>query len=369
VITQRVRGEKDREIVSGVSIRRVGLPAKYTGALTTSFLESLAYLVEALIAGIRHISRNGTDAIHSNTYVPALVGQMCATIFGRRHVVTVHDVYLISMPWFWKKWSRQKGVGFSARLLGPVLEKSLLRLPVDVIHTVSETSRQDLVSMGIRSKIVVVPNGIDPTEYEISKSSLTNPHQAIYIGRLVFYKNLELIFHAFTKVINSIPDARLCIVGDGSMKSTWEQTVAELGLSNHIKFLGVTSNREKVRLLKESAYLILPSLVEGFGIVILEAFACRKPALASDIGALRELVTEGVDGHLMSAFSEEEWVKKMIYLFTHPAEARKLGDMGKLKLDASYSIRRVVQQMESLYERCLTKADIVTARKVIRRAC
>jgi glycosyltransferase involved in cell wall biosynthesis len=366
VITERVRGQKDRETISGVSIRRVGLAGKYKGALTTSFLESLAFMVEALIAGIGQISRNGADIIHSNTYVPALVGQVCATLFRRKHVVTVHDVYLISMPWFWEKWSRQRGTGFTARFLGPVLEKSLLQLPVDVIHTVSETSRDDLISMGVRSRIVVVPNGINPSEYEINEPSAVNPHQAIYVGRLVFYKNLDVIFRAFIRVVESIPDATLSIVGDGSMRAIWEKTVAELGLANNVKFYGSVSNREKIRSLRESAYLILPSLVEGFGIVVLEAFACTKAALASDIGALRELITDGVDGLLMNAYSEDEWAKKMIYLFTHPADARKLGRMGKLKLDATYSSQHVARQMETLYRNCLKQVQLPPERHLQR---
>jgi glycosyltransferase involved in cell wall biosynthesis len=348
VITERVRGEMDRETLDGVSIQRVGRPANYKGALATSFLESLAYFVEAFIAGIQHISRNGTDVIHSNTYVPALAGQICATLLGRKHVITVHDVYLASMPWFWEKWARQRDVGFPARLFGPTLEKSLLRLPANAIHTVSETSRQDLVAIGMKGKIVVVPNGIDAARYEDQSSSM-NPRQAIYIGRLVFYKNLELVLRAFTKVIDEIEDAKLAIVGDGPVRSLWENVAAQLGLKKHVKFYGRVSDNDKVRLLKESSFLILPSLVEGFGIVTLEAFACEKPVLVSDIGAMRELVTEGVDGYLLNAFSEEDWTEKMVYLFTHSSDARRLGIEGRRKFDAHYSIKRVARQMESLY--------------------
>jgi glycosyltransferase involved in cell wall biosynthesis len=357
VITQRVRGEKDREIKCGVSIRRVGRPAEYAGALTTNFGESLAYFVGALLAGIQHISRSGVDIIHSNTYVPALVGQICATLFGRKHVATVHDVYLISMSWFWEKWSRQRGLGLSARFLGPFLERTILQLPVDVIHTVSETSKQDLISMGVERDIIVVPNGIDPADYEIEASSSANHHQAIYIGRLVFYKNLEPIFRAFSKIIRDVPDARLSLVGDGPMRAPWENVVGQLGLRGHVEFHGRTSSQEKIRLLRESACLILPSFVEGFGIVILEAFACDRPVLASDIGALRELVANDVDGYLLNPSSEEDWAKRMIYLFGNPSRARELGNRGRRKLEARYSIVHVAERMERLYEGCLAKTE------------
>jgi glycosyltransferase involved in cell wall biosynthesis len=355
VITQRVRGERDKEVKDGVVIRRVGLPAEYAGALSTGFLESLAYFVEALLAGIEYVARIGVDIIHSNTYVPALAGQICATVFGRKHIVTIHDVYLISMPWFWRKWSRQQEVGLSARLMGPLLERSLLQLPASVVHTVSEASKHDLVAMGMRAKIAVIPNGIDPDEYQIDGPSFTDPHQAIYVGRLVFYKNLDLVIRAFGKVLSDVPDAGLSVIGDGPMRGSWEAITRELGLQKNISFLGRVSNKEKVRLLRDSAFLILPSLVEGFGIVILEAFACKKPVLASNIEALREVVTEGVDGYLLDASSEEAWAERMMLLFRRPTRTRRLGVMGEKKLAEHYSIERVTRRMMALYQDCLEK--------------
>ena len=145
VITQNVRGEEAIEVRSGVSIVRVGRPVDYSGALTTGLFESVTYLVFACLAGIRVGSRRRIDIVHSNTYVPALAGQICALILRTKHVMTVHDVYLLSIPEFWKKWSRQPGVGFIARFFGPFIERLLLHMPVSTIHTVSETSKSDLL--------------------------------------------------------------------------------------------------------------------------------------------------------------------------------------------------------------------------------
>jgi glycosyltransferase involved in cell wall biosynthesis len=273
VVTQRVSGLKDNEEVCGVKIVRVGTPVRYVGALTTSFLDSLAYFLEACWAGIRIAGAKRINIVHSNTYIPAFAGQLCASLLKMAHVMTVHDVYLAALPWFWPKWSQQRGVGISARALGPLLERTILRLPVDVIHTVSEASKHDLVEMGVQNSIVIVPDCIDPLEYKQDEPLSFNRHQAIYIGRLVFYKNLDVVFRAFSRVIENVPDAQLSIVGEGPMKQSWERMVRQRGLKEHITFHGRVSNEQKIRLLNESAYLILPSLIEGFGIVILEAFA------------------------------------------------------------------------------------------------
>ena len=354
VITQKVRGERKSEVRAGVHILRVGRPVEYSGALTTNALESLAYLVGAFVAGIRVASQRRVEIIHSNTYVPAVVGQMCASILRKKHVMTVHDVYLAAMPWFRAKWRTQANVGFLARILGPFLELALLRMPATVIHTVSDSSSRDLLQMGIKTRITVVPNSIDIGDYLTEGEVSVNHHQAIYVGRLVFYKNLEVIFRAFVNVLEAVSDAKLVVVGDGPMRKTWESMTNDLGLKDHVRFFGKIPHKDKVRLLKESAFLILPSMVEGFGIVILEAFACEKPVLASSIAALRELVSDGTDGFLADPTDEQEWAKKMTTLFTDSENTRQMGRAGIAKLVANFSNERVVEAMENLYKHVST---------------
>ena len=349
VITQRIAGQPNSERRSDVHIHRVGAPTDYKATLATGLSESLTYLGGAIFAGIRIIVREHIDIIHSNTYVPAVAALVCGSILRKRHIMTVHDVYLASMPWFWREWSRQPGVGIFARIFGTILERVLVRIPVSVIQTVSETSKRDLLGIGARAKIVVVPNGIDVSEYGIGEVSV-KPHQAIFIGRLVFYKNLEIVFRALTKVIQVVPDAKLIIVGDGPMRAAWERMVEDLGLGHHVRFCGRIPQDRKLSLLEESGFLVLPSMVEGFGIVALEAFACRKPVLASAIGALRELVSDGIDGYLVNPTSETDWENRMVTLFEKPERARQMGVMGRHKVDAKFAMERVVDRMERLYE-------------------
>ena len=355
VITRKVVGEKTFEERSGVSIWRVGRPQRYAGALTTSLLDSLTYLAEAFFTGFRIALRRHVDIIHSNTYVPALAGQLCATILRRKHLMTIHDVYLASVPWFWRKWSQQPAVGRAARFLGPLLERFFLVMPVTAIQTVSETSKGDLLQAGARSRIVVVPNGIslDDNHSRSCEATSTDPHQAIFIGRLVFYKNLQVVLHALARVIRVVPDAKLVVVGDGPMRAAWQKMVDDLGLEGYVQFHGATSEQKKQYLLENSAFLVLPSMVEGFGIVILEAFSRGKPVLASSIGALRETVSNGVDGYLADPASEAEWAEKMMTLFKDAKLAGRMGMMGRNKVVNNFTMDRVATQMEGVYDALL----------------
>jgi glycosyltransferase involved in cell wall biosynthesis len=239
--------------------------------------------------------------------------------------------------------------------VGPLLERFFFVMPVTAIQTVSETSKRDLLQAGARSRIVVVPNGISLDERESCDSVPTEPHQTIFIGRLVFYKNLEVVFHALTRVIRVVPDAKLAVVGDGPMRGAWQRMVNDLGLERHVQFYGTTSEQKKKYLLENSAFLVLPSMVEGFGIVVLEAFARRRPVLASGIGALRELVSDGVDGYLADPALETDWANRMIMLFEDPERARRMGMMGWNKVVNNFTMDRVATQMESVYGSLLAR--------------
>lgn len=347
VITQRIRGKKDSEVISGVDITRVGKAGRYTGELTTSPGQSLAYLLQAIPLGFEIIRHSGVDIIHSNTYVPVFAGQICATMARKKHVITIHDVYLAAIPGFWRRWSRQANVGLLARFFGPFLERLVLGMPA-IVHTVSDTSRRDLIEARAKgSKIVVVPNGIDLSEFTGNHVRIDN-HQAIFIGRLVFYKHLETVFRALVHVVKVIPDAKLLVVGDGPMRAAWEKVVEELGIRHCVRFCGLVSHERKLSLLKSSAFLVQPSTVEGFGIVVLEAFACKKPVLASDIGALREIISNGTDGFLIDPTSEQEWARRMIRLFKARELTRKMGAAGRSKV-SNYTIKEVGRGMEELY--------------------
>ena len=133
------------------------------------------------------------------------------------------------------------------------------------------------------------------------------------------------------------------------MKPQWESLVGKLGLQAQVKFLGRVPHEEKVRLLKDSRFLILPSRVEGFGIVVLEAFACRKPALVSQIGALQELVADGVDGFLANPSSVNDWAERMVALFSDQGLASTMGNNGYAKLVERYSIDHVARAVERMY--------------------
>jgi glycosyltransferase involved in cell wall biosynthesis len=172
---------------------------------------------------------------------------------------------------------------------------------------------------------------------------------------LVYYKNLEVIMNAFKEVIKEVPTARLVVLGDGPMREIWTRFSLDLGLGDVISFKGFVSEEEKVKMLHESSMLVFPSTIEGFGFVILEAFASSKPVVASDVEPLTDLIGDGFNGYLANPTDPADWSHKITYLLKHPLEATEMGQNGRRLVETKYSIEANVDSLERLYKRVLEK--------------
>lgn len=347
-IAQRLKGVDDFELIDGINVFRTGPSIEYHGVLPISLRNNIIFVHNSLAKGMKIVAENKIDIIHSNTYVPALAGYSCAKAFRKPHVVTFHDVYYLRREAFWGSWGSQGGSKGLVSFAGPLVEQLLLRLPSTVFHAVSKTSAEDLLFCNVKDA-VVIPNGIDMLEYSSSSTVEPEDFQVIFIGRLVFYKNVETIIRAFKKVVKSIPGGKLVIVGDGPMKSALIALTADLGLEQNVVFAGNIPLEEKVRLLKSSSFLALPSVIEGFGIVLLEAFACSKPVLVSSVKPLTEIVENGRTGYFVSPFDVDAWADRIIEMFNNPIKTAEMGICGKERLEQNYTIPRVVDQLEDLY--------------------
>jgi len=357
VVTQRTRGTASFEEYEGIAIHRVGREIDYTGTLPPTVSSNLEFVTRAALEGRRAISQAraaGTpfDIVHSNTYTPALSGHICAKLYGIPHIITFHDVYQASDTKFWAQWMAKLsgGIPFYSSTLAKLIEKVVMKLDVSAFHTVSDASREDLIRFGVSpEKIAVIPNGIDPADYNLGRHHMpAGRRTAVYVGRLVFYKNLETVIQAFSEVVRSVPDAELNILGDGPSREKLIELA--LPLKGRVTFKGRVSQEEKVRSIRESSFMVFPSVMEGFGIAAIEGFACQKPVLVSDVRPLSDIVVDGRSGFVIPPFNASAWSEKMIYLFTNPSRTEEMGDAGLQDFESNYTISHVVDRIERLYE-------------------
>ena len=210
--------------------------------------------------------------------------------------------------------------------------KFVERLVSKLTHTtvaVSALTKKNLVSCGVNSENMrIVPNGIDLKKIaEIPPS----PYECdiIFAGRLIKEKNVDMLLEAAGYVKTALSGVKCCIIGDGPEKERLSGLAAELGLSGNVGFFGFTDYEEVIARIKSSKVLVLPSSREGFGMVVIEAFACGVPVITVDgeRNAASSLVNEKTG--FVVALDAEELGGAICTLVSDDTLRERMGRAGK----------------------------------------
>ncbi len=179
------------------------------------------------------------------------------------------------------------------------------------VSAVSAALKQKMVRLGVpENKIVVIPSGIDfnrfsPAERDVCRQKLGLTIEAqektvLFVGHLVKVKGVEYLLHAIAlmKEKASFP-CRVFLIGEGDLRSDLERLVRRLNLTDCVFFQGPKRHHEIPIWIGASDLLVLPSLQEGLPNVVLEALACGRPVVASNVGGIPEVVSEARDNGMV----------------------------------------------------------------------
>ncbi len=180
------------------------------------------------------------------------------------------------------------------------------------IITVSESSKKEIIKLGFvdSSDIKIVNPGIELSKF--GKAKKTKNPSIVYIGRLKPYKNVEIAIKAFRKVVASYPHAVFHIAGEGESRESLVALSTQLGLSKSIIFHGKVSERKKAELLATSWVAVQPSMIEGWGITVIEANASGTPVIASNVNGLRDSIIDKKTGLLVRVKDVNEFAHAML---------------------------------------------------------
>jgi len=347
VITNKIKNE-EYENNENIKLVFVKPTLEYKGGLPAGFSDNIRYAFNAVKAGKSLIKNHDIDLIHSNNFAPALAGSLLSSITGKPHITTIHDVFSLCGKNYWKKWGRQSNVSKINVMLAPFFEKLSIKLRLNCIHTVSESSKDDLVKFGAKKPIYVIHNAIDETIQ--NNTSNVNPLQFVYVGRLVFYKNLEVVINAINIARKTEPEIKLVIVGDGPHKNTLEKLVNKLELQSNVEFSGYVSSEEKSKIISESSVLVFPSLCEGFGLVMLEAFLQKKPVIASNVRPMSDIVENEKTGYVIDPHDINAWANQLLECIQNPQKILVMGENGKKLLESTYNQEIMYQKIMQMYQ-------------------
>jgi len=144
-------------------------------------------------------------------------------------------------------------------------------------------------------------------------------------------------------VLRSNPSARFIVVGDGPMRESWQALAKQLKVDKNVLFTGRVSEKDKLKIISESKFLVLPSLVEGFGIVILESWMLHKPALVADVAPLNELTSKP---YRIKPYDIKSWAFKII-------KNLKQSSSTEWKKINNFTIEKSTDELERLFKKVI----------------
>ena len=328
------------EEINGVPVVKAGCPFRISGAPVSP----------ALYAWLRRL---GPDIAH--LHFPNPPGELGQLLFGRsrRFVLTYHsDVvrqkYLLRVykPFLWRVLARADAITVSnpryietSPYLRPFADKCT------VIHHGQDLSRfanpDPHRIAAIRARYTTVP-----------QSPFNSPRLLLlFVGRLRYYKGLEVLIEAMRDI-----EAHLLIVGDGPMRQEWEALTVELALTEQVTFLGHTPDADLPSYYQACDLFVLPSThrSETWGAVQVEAMACGKPVVCTELGTGTSYVNlHGETGLVAPPRDSAALAQAINQLLADPDLRRRLGERGRRRAERELSKETMIEETAAFYERLL----------------
>lgn len=296
---------------------------------------------------LRKIIRNGDfDLIHAHASKPGYLARLAAIGTGVPLIYSPHC------------FSFHAGVGKLQANLLATLERFAARYLTTKFMVVAngEQTLAQMYRVGRPEQFVTIYNGIDfnasPQAHNRTalKKELRLPDNVPLVGavgRLNQQKGPFDFVRMAARIHSEIPEARFVWIGAGPLEHEVRQLSKDFNLDGILYFMGQRSNVPE--LLSGMDCFVLPSLWEGFSIVLLEAMAVKAPIVATDILGNNEAIRSGVDGWLVEPGNIEDMSRKVISLINSPDLAKSFGDSSFTRVKEEFNRVKMLENVEKLY--------------------
>ena len=233
-------------------------------------------------------------------------------------VGTLHDDYFARhrwWPWYYRRdyvdWIQRWAYYSIVTLLERKAFRKLTALTANSNATAQTISKRYHIAI---DKITTIYLGLDltpqPVDEELERERLENP-KLLFVGGNMQRKGLPLVLRALKQLLPSFPNLRLQILGKNQNLGKMQHLAQKLEIQEHVDFLGWVPPDRVNDYFRRAAVFVMPSLMEGFGLVFLEAMAAGLPVIGGNVGGTRELIEDGVNGILVEPLDERALAKKI----------------------------------------------------------
>jgi glycosyltransferase involved in cell wall biosynthesis len=231
----------------------------------------------------------------------------------------------------------------------------------DAVMAMTDYEAERLIgAYGVEAgRLSVGGNGVDLPSRPVADSRAP---QILFLGRKTPQKGLPMLLEAMRHVWKILPEVRLVLAGARMQESIEvDKLIAALPLSYRQQVYSVDniSEKEKTHFLATSTCLVLPSRIESFGVVLLEAWANGTPVITLDLPVFQSIVNRDVDGLLVPPDNTEALGKAILQLLQNSEKARQMGRAGRRKVEASFTWEQVAERYLKTYKKVMTQNVLV----------
>ncbi len=320
-----------------VDVNRLQRLAESEGIKLFVIEERWPFSINTLRAIKRILQKGRYDIVHSHDYKTHFFSSFLRGHCTYKCVATVHGYNATS---------------FRERLYYQVDRVTLKK--VDVVITPGKYLAKFLGRKFGLERVKVIYNGIDLKEWPIRQFDVDKfsnlPFNLLYLGRLSREKNIELLIKALGLLLKETENVRLRIAGTGREHEYLKSFAKSSGLDDYIEFVGFVTREEICELLSSSDILILPSRTEIFPNVLLEAMAVGVPVIASNVGAVNELIRDGRDGLLFDSGDVFQLKEKIRFMMSQPDLACQFVRSARQRIEEEFTFDEHLRKTIELYE-------------------
>ncbi len=293
-------------------------------------------------------------------------------------IVHAHEIYQpISLQSFRAAIKKRKPYGFSQHrnfyprnVQGQLLKmfyRSVGKTIVnscDFVCATSSSAVSFLNDFGVKRRVAFLPNCLDIRKFRQGinldlkeRMGLHGYKVVLFVGRLYKDKGVKYLIKAFKAIRDRYSGVKLIIAGNGPERERLELQAAKYDLRKDVIFLGHYPHHKIPELYNVCDVFVLPSLIEPFGMVLIEAMACGKPVIGSKVGGILDIIEDGKNGFLTKAGDSTQMAKQIEVLLLSEEMCRKFGRRSREIVEISFSYEMVAKKAAKIYKKALERKE------------
>lgn len=301
----------------------------------------------------KEISTSSFDIVHTHMPTPWTSDWsiLLAKLMKKKSIITIHN-------------DMDKS-SFVSKLITKIYLYSVFQISLALVDKIiivnpdwqnSFTATKQLLSKH-KAKITVLPNGIDLTLFESNATMRRSENMILFVSILDKhhkFKGLEYLLQAVVELKKTSPKIVLTVIGEGELKETYKAMAEKLGIGKNVSFIGGLSQKELAAYYRKASVFVLPSIeIEGFGIVLLEAMACKAPIVATDIVGVATDIKKYKTGIIVKPRDAQALARSITKILTDKKLARIMGINGRKLIEQKYDWKLIAQNVEKVYKEVL----------------